>query len=81
MSPTVLRRGPYRLLFFSSDRGEPVHVHVIRDRKVATFWLNSVRLEYNLAFAPSELSKVEALVRQHETELIEAWHDYFRSGR
>ena len=81
VSPTVLRRGPYRLLFFSSDRGEPVHVHVIRDRKAAKFWLNSVRLEYNLGFAPSELSKVEALVRQLETELIEAWHDYFRSGR
>ena len=81
MSPTVLRRGPYRLLFFSSDRGEPIHVHVIRDRKAAKFWLNSVRLAYNLGLSPSELSKVEALVRQHEAALIEAWHEYFRNSR
>ena len=81
MSPTVLRRGPYRLVFFSSDRGEPVHVHVVGDRKAAKFWLNPVRLTYNFGFSPSELSKVEAWVRQHEAALIEAWHEYFRSNR
>lgn len=63
MSPTVLRRGPYRLLFFSSDRGEPVHVHAVRDRKAAKFWLEPVRLAYNYGFSLTELSRVEALVR------------------
>jgi hypothetical protein len=29
VSPTVLREGPYRFFFFSSDRGEPRHIHVI----------------------------------------------------
>ena len=56
-------------------------MHVIRDRKAAKFWLNSVRLAYNLGLSPSELSKVEALVRQHEAALIEAWHEYFRNSR
>jgi hypothetical protein len=42
-----LRRGPYRLLFFSSDRGEPVHVHAVRDRRAAKFWLEPVRFAYN----------------------------------
>ena len=37
MSPTVLEAGPYRLFFFSSDRGEPPHVHVARERKAAKF--------------------------------------------
>jgi hypothetical protein len=32
-------RGPYRFFFFSSDRGEPIQVHVKRDRKLAKLWL------------------------------------------
>jgi Domain of unknown function (DUF4160) len=76
-----LREGPYRFLFFSSDRGEPVHVHVVRDRKAAKFWLGPVRLAYNYGFSPTELARIEGLVRVHEAELIEAWHDYFRSRR
>jgi len=80
VSPTVLQSGPYRLFFFSSDRGEPVHVHVTRERKAAKFWLQPVRLEYNRGYAANELNKVEALVRQHEAELVKAWHDYFNPG-
>ena len=52
------------------DRGEPIHVHVARERKAAKFWLQPVRLEYNRGFAATELNKVEALVRQHETGLV-----------
>jgi hypothetical protein len=64
VSPTVLQSGPYRFFFFfSSDRGEPPHVHVARDRKTAKFWLESVGLEYNLGFAANELNKISALVR------------------
>ena len=80
MSPTVLQSGPYRFFFFSSDRGEPPHIHLARDRKTAKFWLQSVRLEYNLGFAPNELNKISALVQEHQAELLKAWHDYFKSG-
>ena len=80
MSPTVLRSGPYRFFFFSSDRGEPTHVHVGRDRKTAKFWLEPVQLEYNLGFATNELNKISALVQEHQAELVKAWHDYFKSG-
>lgn len=80
MSPTVLQSGPYRFFFFSSDRGEPTHVHVGRDRKTAKFWLEPVRLEYNLGFSTNELNKISALVQQHQAELVKAWHDYFKSG-
>jgi hypothetical protein len=37
--PTVLQDGPYSLVFFSSDKGEPPHIHVKRDRRIAKFWL------------------------------------------
>jgi hypothetical protein len=72
VSPTVLKSGPYRLFFFSSDRGEPVHVHVARDRKAAKLWVEPVRVEYNHGFSQAELAKVVALVRKHESEIREA---------
>ena len=81
MSPTVLEAGPYRLFFFSSDRGEPPHVHVARDRKAAKFWLEPVRLDYNRGFASAELNRVTAVVREHEAAIVKAWHEYFKSGR
>jgi hypothetical protein len=80
VSPTVLQSGPYRLFFFSSDRGEPIHVHVQRERKTAKFWLRPVRVEYNHGFAVTELNKVATLVQVHEADLVKAWHEYFNSG-
>jgi len=77
VSPTVVQSGPYRLFFFSSDRGEPVHVHVERDRKAAKFWIEPVRLEYNHGFARAELARVEMLVREHEDAIRKAWDEYF----
>jgi len=80
VSPTVLQSGPYRFFFFSSDRGEPIHVHVQRERKTAKFWLAPVRVEYNHGFASAELNTVAALVQVHKAELVKAWHEYFNVG-
>ena len=80
MSPTVLRSGPYRFYFFSSDRNEPPHVHVARETKVAKFWLNPVRLASNLGFSENELRRIEPLVSEHRLHLLKAWHDFFGSN-
>lgn len=80
MSPTILQSGPYRFFFYSADRREPAHVHVSRERKEAKFWLEPVRLEFNRGFAQNEVNKIEALVQQHQTALLKAWHDFFKSG-
>lgn len=77
MSPTVLQSGPYRLFFFSSDRGEPVHVHVARERKAAKLWLGPVRVEYNHGFSAAELRRIEAVVVRQEDAIRKAWHEYF----
>ena len=75
--PTVLRVGPYSFVFFSSDQGEPPHIHVKRDRAVAKFWLAPVALAKNHGFVEHELNAVEALVIEHRQLLLEGWHDYF----
>lgn len=75
--PTVLQVGPYSFIFFSSDRGEPPHIHVKRDRQLAKFWLNPVQLAKNRGFKDHELRDAARLVQQYEQDFLEAWHDYF----
>ncbi len=75
--PTLLREGPYRFYVVSGDRGEPAHVHVQRDDRFAKVWLEPVELESSGRFSPAELRGILRIVARHQTELIEAWHDYF----
>lgn len=75
--PTVLRDGPYSFVFFSSDRNEPPHIHVKRERMVAKFWLDPVELARNRGFADHELNAIADLVRQHWQKLWDGWHEYF----
>lgn len=75
--PTVLKAGPYSFIFFSSDRGEPVHIHVKRDRLLAKYWLDPIVLEKNRGFKEHELGQIAKLVAEHQSLLLEAWHDYF----
>jgi len=75
--PTVLQVGPHSFIFFSSDRGEPAHIHVKRDRQLAKFWLSPVSLVKNRGFKDHELNDISRLVEEHEQTLLEAWHDYF----
>lgn len=75
--PTVFGDGPYGFIFFSSDRGEPPHIHVKRERRIAKFWLSPVALAKNRGFQGHELNRIARLVGQHEGTLLEAWHEYF----
>ena len=77
--PTVLRSGPYSFFFRSSDRTEPVHIHVKRDRKNANFWLDPATLAKNAGFNENELRRIRRLVIRYESALIEAWNDFFDS--
>jgi Domain of unknown function (DUF4160) len=80
--PTVLRSGPYRLYFYSHDliRERP-HVHVDRDELSAKFWLEPVALARNLGFSANELRRVERLVSEHQTMLVERWNkEYGRAS-
>ena len=66
--PTIARIGPYRIYFFSHDRGEPPHVHVDRDDNTAKFWLDPVSLAYNIGFRPKELRDARRMVTERAAE-------------
>ena len=75
--PTVARIGPYRLFFYSSDRVEPPHVHVERDRNRAKLGLEPVRLQSSGGFRGPELRRVEQLVAENVARLLKDWHGFF----
>jgi hypothetical protein len=75
--PTILVIGPYKFIFFSTDKGEPRHIHVVRENALAKFWLDEVSLAKSRNFPDHELSVIEKLVAQHRDTFRKAWDDYF----
>lgn len=75
--PTVLRVGPYRFFFYAGDRDEPPHVHVEREDKVAKFWLDPIRLQRSGGFSRRDIGRIQKLVSENQTPLLEDWNDYF----
>jgi len=75
--PTALRVGPYRFFFYAGDRDEPKHVHVERNDKIAKFWLDPVRLQSSGGFSRAELGRIQKIIQENHTKLVEAWNGYF----
>ncbi len=74
--PTALRDGPYRFFFYSSDCGEPPHIHIERDENIAKFWLLPVRLSHSGGFPRAEIVRVQCMVFERQFALMEAWNAY-----
>jgi hypothetical protein len=66
--------------FSRATAANPFTFTSLESEKLPSLWLDPVRLEYNHGFAPTELNKIEGIVRDHEAQLQQAWHDYFKSG-
>ncbi|MGD0094815.1 MAG: DUF4160 domain-containing protein [Planctomycetota bacterium] len=75
--PTIDFIGPYRFFFYSSDGGEPAHVHVRRERFTAKFWLEPVLPANSNGFSDRELLRIQQLVQRNQALFLEKWHDYF----
>jgi hypothetical protein len=58
-------------------RHEPPHVHVERDRELAKFWLDPVRLQSNRGFSRVEIGRIQNLVEANQTQLLEGWNEFF----
>lgn len=75
--PTVLRIGSYRFFFYSSDGGEPIHVHIEKENNLAKIWVDPVRLQNSGGFNRSEIRNILSIVEDYQIEIMEAWNDYF----
>lgn len=74
--PSVLRVGRFRFFFFSNEGDEPPHIHVKAAEHEAKFWLDPIGLVANYGFRSRDLNEIERLIREHEAELLEAWHEH-----
>ena len=74
--PTIFIEG-FKFRFYSSDVNEPPHVHVIHGEDVAKIWLDPVELQNNRGYNRAELNRVLKMTRQHQQQLLEAWHEHF----
>ncbi len=75
--PTVLRSGPYRFFFYAGDYGEPKHIHVEHDDRIAKFWLDPIRLQSSGGFNRMELASIRKIIQKYQDQLIEGWNEYF----
>lgn len=74
--PTLTIDG-YKFRFYSSDRFEPPHIHVIRAEKAAKIWLQPVSVAYNRGYHQAELNRIVKLTQNNLERLEEAWNAYF----
>ncbi len=74
--PTIIIDG-YKFRFYSSDRNEPPHVHVLRGGDVAKIWLSTFAVEYNYGYNQRELNRIIRLAKENYERLLEAWYEYF----
>ena len=75
--PEILRIGAYRFYFYSHEPNEPPHIHIDRDNLTAKFWLQPVSLAQNIGFPAKELRKLQSMTIENQTQLLEAWYEYF----
>jgi len=75
--PTVLRHGPYRFFFVSQDVGEPRHIHVARDDRLAKFWIEPIALAYSRRFGAHEIRALRRIVEVHADHFRRRWDEFF----
>ena len=76
--PTVLRIGSFRFHFYSDEGVEPVHIHVDTGHGECKFWLDPVLLARSTNVPPVEVRKIERLVFENRTFLMEKYHEFHR---
>ena len=74
--PTVLRIGGLRFFFYSKEGTVPAHTHIEQDDNVAKFWLEPVELASSYGFSAKDINQIRKLVLEHQTILLQAWHEY-----
>lgn len=77
MSPTVLRRGGFRLYFFSREETR-MHVHVHHADGEAKYWLEPrLELAETHGMSRQRLARAQRLVEENEDEIRSAWKGHF----
>jgi hypothetical protein len=78
--PAILRYKGYKFFFYSNEGipKEHLHVHVLKDERVAKFWLEpTVSLAESYKMKPHELNELQKVVEKNVKMIKRAWYEYF----
>jgi len=75
--PTLLVWRGYRFRFYALDKGEPPHIHVVKDARSVKVWLSDLKVARNTGYTDREVAEVLRVVDEHRDEWIGAWNDFF----
>lgn len=75
--PTLLIWRGHKFRFYASDGPEPPHVHVVKGGKAAKVWLRDLSVAYNRGYSEHEISRLLAVVSDHQNDWIGSWNDFF----
>ena len=76
--PTVLRIGVFRFHLYSDEGDEPAHIHVDTGDGECKFWLDPVMLAKSINVSPVNVRRIERLVFEHRSFLMEKFHEFQR---
>lgn len=72
--PTIFRIGAYRFFFYSSDIMERMHIHVIKGRNEAKFWIVPLELACNEGFSAHELRVIRKMICANKERIKNEWN-------
>lgn len=67
----------YKLQFYSADRHEPPHIHVVRAEKRAKIWLQDLTIAWSRNFNHRELNQILSILDERQQKLMEWYHGFF----
>lgn len=60
-------------MIFTREPDEPAHVHVLKDRKIAKFWLDRLEPARNSGYRPHEIEEIKRILKKHKAELLKIY--------
>ena len=79
--PTLFRERGFRFFFYSNERQEPCHIHVLGRGGEAKFWIPSCELAFAFRLSAKDLKDVLSVVRERVKKIEEEWNEFFQSGK
>lgn len=74
--PTVLLKDGFRFHFYSNERDEPPHIHVIGKGGEMKIWLPSLEVDFSFGLSPGEQRNVMEITKQNAKMFLEKWNEF-----
>ncbi|MBI4645313.1 MAG: DUF4160 domain-containing protein [Bacteroidia bacterium] len=77
--PVVYNEKGFIFRFFSSDKNEPVHIHIYKGDGYAKIWLEpEINWAFSYGFKKKQRRDIFKIVTINKKLFINKWHEYFK---